>query len=163
MITLLAKLLKVLNSETSPWAIGWAVALGLMAGLLPFGFLTLVIIVVVCLFTVNLSIFFVLWGLTGGLMVFLGENLEAFTWQHARAEWLLELLASVEALQVLHLHHSLVLGAFVLGLFLLVPVLWISAFLVKQYRLRLMARVDRWRVVQLVKASKLYQLYQTFS
>ena len=159
MISLLAKLLKVLNSEISPWQIGWAVALGLLAGLLPFGFLTIALLVVVCLFTVNLTIFFLVWGVSGGLMMFLGEGLEAFTWQHARIDWLLQVLSS-ETLQLLHLHHTLVLGACVLGVLLLAPVIWVSAFLVKQYRLRLMTKVNKWKIVQIVKASKFYQLYE---
>lgn len=163
MISLLAKLLKVLNSEVSPTQIGWAVALGLLAGLLPFGFLTLVVLVIVCLFRVNLTMFFVVWGISGGLMLFLGDGLESFTWQHARVDWLLQLLSSSETLQLLHLHHTLVLGACVLGLLLLGPVVWVSAFLVKQYRARLMAKIDKWKIVQIVKASKFYQLYEKFN
>ena len=96
-------------------------------------------------------------------MLFLGPGLENFTWQHARVDWLLQLLSSNETLQLLHLHHTLVLGACVLGLLLLIPVTWVSAFLVKQYRLRLMTKVEKWKIVQVVKASKFYQLYEKFN
>ena len=44
MLPLLAKVLKVLNSEASPWQIGWAIALGLFVGILPFGLLTLLLV-----------------------------------------------------------------------------------------------------------------------
>lgn len=163
MLTALAKILSVLNSEVSPWQIGWGLGLGLLAGLLPFGFLTLIIVLVVCLFTVNLSIFFLVWGVSGGLMLVFADALEAYTWQHAQAPALLRVLAESEFLQLLHLHHTLVLGALVLGLVLLLPVTWLGAFLVKQYRAHWMTRVNQWRVVQVVKASKLYQLYSSFS
>lgn len=160
MLALLAKILKVLNSEASPWQIGWAIGLGLLAGLLPFGFLTLVILLIVCLFTVNLSTFLLVWGLCGGLMLIFGSALESFTWQHAQNPGLLNLLASVEALQLFHFHHTLVLGAFVLGILLLIPAAWLGTVLVKQYRLRLMPKVQQLKIMQLLNASKLVQLYQ---
>jgi uncharacterized protein (TIGR03546 family) len=160
MLTLLAKILKVLNSEASPWQIGWAIGLGLLAGLLPFGFLTLVILLVVCLFTINLSTFLLVWGLCGGLMLIIGDALEALTWQYAQQPGLLKLLASTEVLQLLHLHHTLVLGAFVVGILLLVPVAWLGTVLVKQYRLRIMTKIQQWKIMHVLSASKLIQLYQ---
>jgi uncharacterized protein (TIGR03546 family) len=163
MLTLLAKILRVLNSEASPWQIGWAIGFGVLAGLLPFGLLTLVILLIVCLFTVNLSTFLVVWGLSGGLMLIFGNALETFTWQHAQNPGLLNLLASNETLQLLHLHHTQVLGAFVLGLVLLVPVAWLGVVLVRQYRQRVMVQVQKWKIVQALKATKLVKLYQEFS
>lgn len=160
MLTLLAKILKVLNSEASPWQIGWAIGFGLLAGLLPFGFLTLIILLIVCLFTINLSTFLLVWGVSGGLMLIFGSALESFTWQHARDPGLLNLLASTETLQLFHLHHTQVLGAFVAGVLLLVPVAWLGTVLVKQYRLRLMSKFQQLKIVQLLNASKLVQLYQ---
>lgn len=160
MLTLFAKILKVLNSEDSPWQVGWAVGLGVLAGLLPFGLLTIAVLMVVCLFTINLSTFLVVWGVCGGLMLIFGDALEALTWQYAQNPAFLELLASAEILQLLHLHHTLVLGAFFLGLFLLLPLGWIAAFLVTQYRQHIMAKMRKWKVVQVLKASKLVQLYE---
>ena len=160
MLTLFAKILKVLNSEDSPWQVGWAVGFGVLAGLMPFGLLTIVILLVVCFFTINLSTFLLVWGVCGGLMLIFSDALEALTWQHAQNPAFLELLASTETLQLLHLHHTLVLGAFLLGLFLLLPLGWISAFLVAQYRLRIMSKMRKWKVVQVLKASKLVQIYE---
>lgn len=160
MLTLLAKILKVLNSEASPWQIGWAIGFGLLAGLLPFGFLTLIILLIVCLFTINLSTFLLVWGVSGGLMLIFGSALESLTWQYARDPGLLNLLASTETLQLFHLHHTQVLGAFVLGILLLVPAAWLGTVLVKQYRLRLMSKFQQLKIVQLLNASKLVQLYQ---
>ncbi|HTF84413.1 MAG TPA: TIGR03546 family protein [Cellvibrio sp.] len=160
MLTLIAKILKVLNSEASPWQIGWAIGLGLLAGMLPFGFLTLLILLIVCLFTINLSTFLLVWGLCSGLMFIFGDALEALTWQYAQQPGLLQLLASTETLQLLHLHHTLVLGAFVLGLLLLLPIAWLGSLLVTQYRLRVMSKLQKLRIVQMLNATKLVQLYQ---
>lgn len=163
MLTVIARILKVLNSEASPWQVGWAIAFGLLAGLLPFGFLTLIILLIVCLFTINLSTFIVVWGLSGGLMFLFGDTLEALTWQYAQAPALLNLLASSEFLQLLHFHHTLVLGAFVLGVILLWPVAWLGAYLVRQYRRRLMVRIQQFKIVQMLKASKIVRLYEKLS
>ncbi len=160
MLTLFAKILKVLNSEDSPWQIGWAVGLGVLAGLLPFGFLTIAILLVVCLFTVNLSTFILVWGVCSGLMLIFGDALEALAWQYAQNPAFLNFLASSEILQLLHLHHTLVLGAFLLGLFLLLPLGWLTTFLVAQYRLRIMTQVRKWKLVQVLKASKLVRIYE---
>ena len=100
MLTLLARILKVLNSEASPWQIGWAIALGLLAGLLPFGLLSLLVLMVVCLFTINLSAFLLVWGLCSGLMFIFGDALEALTWQLAQQPAWLNLLANTETLQL---------------------------------------------------------------
>ena len=160
MLTLLAKMLKVLNSQASPWQIGWAIALGLFVGILPFGLLTLFIVFIVCLLTINLSTFIVVWGLTEGLMLLFADPLERLTWQYAQNEQLLQLLANTETLQLLHLHHTLTLGAFLLGAVLLLPVAWLAKVLVLQYRSRIMTSVQKWKIMQMLKASKLYALYE---
>ena len=160
MLTLLAKILKVLNSEASPWQIGWAIALGLFVGILPFGLLTLLIVLLVCLLTVNLSTFIVVWGLTEGLMLLFADPLERLTWQYAQNDNLLQLLANTETLQLLHLHHTLTLGAFVLGVVLVLPIAWLSKVLVMQYRSRVMSSVEKWKLTQMLKASKLFALYE---
>lgn len=160
MLTLLAKILKVLNSAASPWQIGWAIALGLFAGILPFGLLTLLIVLIVCLLTINLSAFILVWGLTEGLMLLFAAPLEQLTWRLAQHDSLLTLLANTEFLQLLHLHHTLTLGAFVLGTLLLFPVAWLSTSLVRQYRSRIMARLQQWKLMQMLKATKLYTLYE---
>lgn len=163
MLTLLAKILKVLNSEASPWQIGWGIAFGILAGLLPFGLLTILILLIVCLFTINLTTFIVTWTFSSVLMFLLGEPLELFTWQYARQDGLLALLAKSETLQLFHLHHTLVLGTFALGILLLFPVAWLGAVLVKQYRQQIMSSIQKWKIVQLLKASKLVQLYEKLS
>lgn len=160
MLTLLAKILKVLNSQASAWQIGWAIALGLFAGILPFGLLSLLIILVVCLLTINLSTFILVWGLTEGLMLLLASPLEQLAWRYGQQDSLLTLLANTETLQLLHLHHTLTLGAFVLGLLLLLPVAWLSKILVLQYRSKVMNSVEKWKLTQMLKASKLYALYE---
>lgn len=160
MFTILARILKVLNSEASPWQIGWAVALGVIAGILPFGLLTLLILLVVCLFTINLSSFLLVWAFSKALLWLLADRLEHIGWQWGQQDWLLSLLSHSETLQLLHLHHSLTLGSFLLGMIILFPIAWITTRLVQKYRHVLMPHLSKWKIVQLLKASKLAHVYQ---
>ncbi|MDP4537891.1 TIGR03546 family protein [Alkalimonas collagenimarina] len=160
MFTILARILKVLNSEASPWQIGWAVALGVIAGILPFGLLTLIILLVVCLFTINLSSFLLVWAFSKALLWLLADRLEQMGWSWGQQDWLLSLLSNSETLQLLHLHHSLTLGAFLLSVIILFPIAWLTTRLVLKYRHVLMPHLNKWKVVQLLKASKLAQVYQ---
>jgi len=159
MLSLIAQILKVLNSEASPMQVALAVAFGLLAGLLPFGLLTLLILLIVCLFTVNLSTFIATWLVSSGLMLLFGDALEALAWQHAQSPVFLNFLASSEVLQALHLHHTLVLGAFLLGMALFVPVVCLSVFLIKRYRAKVMPTVQKWKIVQAFQATKLAKIY----
>ena len=97
MLPLLAKVLKVLNSEASPWQIGWAIALGLFVGILPFGLLTLLLVLLVCLLTINLTTFILVWGLTEGLMLLFVASGFLGVWFHYQVttEFQLEMDASL--------------------------------------------------------------------
>ena len=159
MLTLITKLLKVLNSEASPFQLAWAIALGLLAGLLPFGAITLIILILVCLFAVNISTFLLTWTLSKGLLWLCADRVEQWAWTLGQNQTLLDLLAGSETLQFLHLHHTLTFGGLVLGMLLFVPVLLLSAWLVKQYRGKVMTKVQQLRVMQLLKATKFAQLY----
>lgn len=163
MLAILAKFLKALNSEASPWQIGWAVGLGLLAGLLPFGLLSIVVLFIACVFTVNLTTFLVVWGLSGSFMLLVGGAVESLTWQYGQLSWLLNALAGSEFLQLLHLHHTQVLGGFILGLILLIPAAWLAAQLVLLYRQKFMASIQKLKVVQVLKASRFAQIYNRIS
>lgn len=163
MLAILAKFLKALNSEASPRQIGWAAGLGLLAGLLPFGLLSIGVLFIACIFTVNLSTFLVVWGLSGSLMLLAGEVVESLAWQYGQQSWLLNALAGSEFLQLLHLHHTQVLGALVLGLILLAPVTWLTAKCVMLYRKRIMTFIQKLKIVQVLKATRFAQIYNKIS
>ena len=47
-----------------------------------------------------------------------------------------------------------------IGALLLLPVAWLSKVLVQQYRSRVMTSVEKWKLTQMLKASKLFALYE---
>ena len=68
MLTILAKLLKALNSETSAWALALAVVLGMFMGITPLWRIhNLIILLAALIFRVNLSLFIVSFGIFSGI------------------------------------------------------------------------------------------------
>jgi uncharacterized protein (TIGR03546 family) len=60
-------------------------------------------------------------------------------------------------------HNSIVMGSLAFSLALFVPLLLIANLLILRYRKHVLAWVQKTRIMQMFKASKLYQTYETFS
>ncbi|QOL27043.1 TIGR03546 family protein [Thalassotalea sp. LPB0316] len=167
MLTLLAKLLQALNSESSSRQIALAVALGFYFGLAPLASLHNIVILFIALFIrVHLSSFILSATFFSGIsylfsfaLVGLGESL-------LTAPALAGLFTSLyqfDWFKLAHLHHTYTLGAFVFGLVMLLPIYFLSMRLVEKYRESFMATLERYRVVKALKASKFYRIYTSLS
>lgn len=167
MIKLLAKLLRVLNSETDPGQISLGLCFAMIAGLTPFLSLhNLVVLLLVCILRVNFAAFLLGLGLfTGiaylldplfhiiGLAVLTAQALEGlWTSFYQSVWWRLE-----------HFNNSIVMGSVVFSVGLFVPVLLLSNLLIRRYRKHVLAWVQKTKVMQMFKASKLYETYQSLS
>jgi uncharacterized protein (TIGR03546 family) len=64
---------------------------------------------------------------------------------------------------VTHFNHTITLGSLVVTLFAFVPTLIIFRLGVVQYRAYMLPIISKLKVVQLLKSSKLYQLYDRVS
>jgi uncharacterized protein (TIGR03546 family) len=60
------------------------------------------------------------------------------------------------------LNNSIVLGSLVIWFVLLLPAFFLFRFLVARYREHIFAHVQKWKVVQIIKTSKLYGVYEMF-
>ncbi|WP_447964833.1 TIGR03546 family protein [Nitrospira sp. Ecomares 2.1] len=167
MIKLLAKLLRVLNSETEPGQLSLGLCFAMIVGLTPLLSLhNLFVLLLVFILRVNLSAF--LFGLALftamaylldplfhllGLTVLTAPTLEGFwTSLYQSVWWRLE-----------HFNNSIVMGSLVFSVAMFVPVLLLSNLLIRRYRQHVLAWVQKTRIMQMFKASKLYQTYETFS
>lgn len=167
MLTLLAKLLHALNSDSSIRQIALAISLGFIVGLSPLLTLhNLVIIFFVLLIRAHLGSFILAVGFFSGvsyllssLIVELGEYLLT---EPALADFFTQLY-QLSLFKLAHWHHTYVLGAFVLGAILSVPLYFISKIIIEKYRVHIMSFFEKFRVVQALKASKFYRLYTSFS
>lgn len=167
MIKLLAKLLRVLNSETEPGQISLGFCFALIAGLTPLLSLhNLVVLLLVCFLRVNFAAFLMGLGLfTGiaylldplfhhlGLTVLTAPGLEGiWTFLYQSVWWRLE-----------HFNNSIVMGSLVFSVALFLPVLLLSNLLIRRYRKHILAWVQKTKIMQMFKASKLYSTYHTLS
>ena len=167
MLTLFAKLLNALNSDSAPGQVAFAFALSLFVGLMPFWSLSnLLILLFVLMLRVNVSAFVfgvMLFSLIGYLIdplsAALGESI--LLEPSMRATWT-ELYQN-SWMRVLAFNNTVTMGGFVIALLALIPVTLLTRILIIQYRQRVLATVNRMKIVQVLKASKFYSIYRTFS
>jgi uncharacterized protein (TIGR03546 family) len=163
MLTLLARLLKALNSETGAWALAIAFVLGMFMGFTPLWRVhNLVILLVALLFRVNLSGFILSFVICSGLAYLLDPLfhqvgfaiLSAESWQPV---W--QSMYNSAFWRVVQFHHTITLGSFVISL-AFAPILAVVSFwIVSQYRRRIQAWFNKLRIVQALKANKVYTIY----
>ncbi|GAC16791.1 TIGR03546 family protein [Aliiglaciecola lipolytica] len=161
-----AKLLKALHSDAGPWSLAFGIMLGMIFGLTPLIKLHNLIILFLVLFCrVNLSTFLVSWGvfsvlayLLDPLMMNLGEVI--LTSESLQGIWTSFYNTGFGRLS--QFYNTLTMGSLALSLALSPLVLIASRILVVKYRLHVMAWMDEWRVLQVIKSSRVYQMYQSF-
>lgn len=160
----LARLLKALNSDSGPWQLAFAIALGMIIGLTPWLRLhNLIIVFVVLLFRINLSMFLFCSLLFSGLAYLLDPTLISLG----------EMLLTHEALQGLwtafygtgigrasQFNHTLTMGSLALSVLLFIPVVLVCKWLIVQYREKLMNWILKLKIVEFIRGSRIYQLYQ---
>lgn len=167
MLTVIAKILKVLNSESEPFAIGSAVSLAFCFALLPvFSLLKWLVLVIVIMTRVNLSIFLV-FSVVFGLLALLVDPL-----LNGVGEWLIltpglemvrQTLANSDVTAAFAIDNTLGLGSLVICVGLFLPLLFAVKVSVVAYREKWMAKVEQWHLVKIFKASKLFQIYQSLT
>ena len=162
---LLVKLLKALNSDASPWQLAWGLTLGMVMGLTPLlGLHSLLLLFVALFFRINLSAFIVAWSLFAiaalaldPLMSGWGESLLS---NPAYQDMWTSLYSSTLG-QLSQFYHTLTLGSLCLALLISPFFLLLSKVLIQQYRVRLMVWVNKIKLVQFIKGSNFYRLYQS--
>ena len=167
MLRLIAKFLKILNSDADPGQISLAFCFAMVAGLTPLLSLhNLFVLLLVFILRVNLAAFLLGLALfTGvaylldplfhllGLAVLTAASLEGlWTSLYQSVWWRLE-----------YFNNSIVMGSLVFSVGLFVPVLLLTNLLIRRYRQHVLAWVQKTKIMQMFKASKLYQTYETLS
>ena len=161
---LLAKLFKALNSDSSTWQLSIGLAIGMVMGFTPFfGLHSIVLLFVVLFFRVNVTSFLVSWAAFSVLFIplsmilsGLGESLLL----NAQLQSVWTALYNSYAGQLSQFYHTLTLGSILVSLTLFPFVLLGSKKLIEVYRQRFMQWVNQWRIVEFIKGTNFYQLYQ---
>jgi uncharacterized protein (TIGR03546 family) len=167
MIELIAKTLKVLNSETDPGQISLAFCLAMVMALTPlFSAHNLLVLLAALVLRVNLSTFSVVWIVLSAVAYALDPlfhkiGLAVLTAEGLKSMW--TGLYNTAWFRPAHLNNTIVMGSLLVSLAAFIPVFIIIKILVRNYREHLLAWVNRTRVMKFFKASKLYEVYQTIS
>lgn len=160
----LAKLIKALHSDAGPWSLAFGIMLGMIFGLTPLvNVHNLLVLFFVLFFRVNISTFLLSWGVFSVLalmfdpaMNIIGEAI--LTNQGLQSTWTSFYNTSVG--RVSQFYNTLTMGSLALSLALSPFVVLISKLLIIRYREHLLAKIERWKVIEVLKGSRVYQIYQ---
>jgi uncharacterized protein (TIGR03546 family) len=167
MLRLVAKILKVLNSEGDPWQISLAAALGMVAGLTPMWSLHNVLIVFLALMIrVNLSTFlgsFLLFSAIAYAIdpLFHSIGLALLTSEGLKGLWTSLYQGTVWRAE--RFNNTIVMGSLVCSLVAFVPFYFLMQLFVRKYREHILAWVRKTRIMRFFQASKLYAIYERVS
>ncbi len=167
MLKILAKLLRALNSDASPGQISLGFVAGLIVGLTPLWTLHNVLVVFLLLvLRINLSAFLISWAVFSGIAYLidpLTESVGASLLSAASLKEFWTTLYNSDFWRLTHFNNTLTLGSLVTALVVALPLFFISRVLIIKYRAHVLAWVQKLKVVQLIKASKFWRIYETFA
>lgn len=165
-IKFIQTLFKALNSDGTPGQVGMGMAIGLAFGLTPLVSLhNLVVLAVAMLTTVSFPGVFLGWAIATPIGFLLDPLFDSVGMALLMNDALAPLFIwaiNTPVVGLARLNNSIVLGSLVVWLVLLVPMFFVFRVLVARYRADVYAHVQKWRLVQVVKTSKLYDVYQLF-
>ena len=167
MLTLLVKLLKVLNSEQSPRQIAAAISLAAIIGITPLLSLhNLVVIFAVLFFRVNLTLFLVFWPiftLLGVVLSPLSESVGLLLLQAGALISVWESFYNTLLGRWSNFYYAGVLGSLVIAVATALILYPVSQKLIVAYRHQWLDKLERFKIIKLLKTSRLWQMYQSYS
>lgn len=160
-------LLNLLNSEKSPWQISAGAAFGLLMGLTPkLSLHNLVLVLLVFLLRVNLSMFFISFGIVSLIAFVMDPIFDRLGY------WALVEVGALRPFWIdvttgalwpyFRFNNTVVVGSILLGLVLFLPVWLGGAALIKIYRETWREQIKSSKLVKTLKATPLYGLYQKY-
>ena len=167
MIKMIAKLFKVLNSETEPGQISLAFCLAMILGLTPLMSLhNLVVILLMLLVRVNLSACILGWIFFSGIAYILDPlfnliGLAVLTSKGLEGLW--TSLYNITLFRLAKFNNSIVMGSFLFSLIFFIPLYLLSNQGIRKYRVYVLEWVQKTRLMKAFKANKLYKAYQAVS
>ena len=167
MIKMIAKFLKVLNSETEPGQISLAFCLSMILGLTPLMSLhNLVVILLVLLARVNLSACILGWVFFSGIAYILDPlfnliGLAVLTSQGLEGLW--TSLYNITLFRLAKFNNSIVMGSLIFSLICFIPLYFLFNQIIRKYRVHVLEWVQKTRLMKAFKANKIYKAYQAVS
>jgi len=164
MLKLLAKLLKVLNSEAEPGQISIALCLGMIAGLTPLLSLHNVIVLFLALILrVNLSSFILGTAFFSAVAYAMDPAFHAIGFKvlttHALKDVFTDMYNS-PLVRLTRFNNTVLMGSLLASVVAFFPMALLLNFLIRKYRLHVLEWVRKTRIAQIITGSKLFDIYQ---
>ncbi len=166
MLRLCFRLIRAINSETSPERISLALCLGLVAGFLPFlSPINLLVLFLVFILRINISAFIVSTLVFSAVAYFLDPLF------HIIGKGLLTLGAlegfwtyfyNITIFRLSNFSNTIVMGSLFTAAVLFIPAFFVFNRLIRSYRESVLAYFTQLRVVRVVTDSNLYRAYSVF-
>lgn len=167
MLTIIAKLLKLLNSNVSPSQLALAVCFAAALGLTPLSSPhNILLVFLLLLLRINLSLFLLSWGfftLIAYAFDPVSHSIGLALLQADALQGLWQSLYNNNFWRFLGFNNTLILGSTVVSLILAIPLFFISRLLIIKYRSHLLKWVSQSRLGLWVKGGKIFNTYQAFN
>ncbi len=164
LIKFILKFLKILGKEATPKGIAGGVMLGSFLGLAPvFCGHNLIVIALVFLVNVNISSAILGWGLFRFIRLFIDPLSDALGYTVLTADSLAGFwttLYNTAPFATSGFNNTIVMGGLIISLVLALPIFFGMKRFVPYYREHLMERVNNWKIVRVLRMSKLYTWYK---
>jgi uncharacterized protein (TIGR03546 family) len=167
LLTIIAKIFKILNSETDPVQISLSLCFGMIAGLTPLWSLhNVVVLLLVLVLRVNLSTFILGWlGFTGVAYLldplFHVIGLDVLT--HSSLQGIWTSLYNSTLWRFSNFNNSILMGSVIVSLILFIPLFFLSRLIIVKYREHILSWVMKLPIVKAFKASEFYNTYQSIT
>ncbi len=162
---LLARLLRILNSETDPGQIGLAVALACVFGLTPLWTLhNLIVLLLVLVLRVNLASFLFAWALFTAFAYALDPAFDLLGHAVLTADALRPMWAALYASDLARLaefNNTVVMGSLLASIGLAVALYFATTYALRQYRRTILAWLEQQRFYRIVTRLRVLRLYSS--
>ncbi|MBN1408260.1 MAG: TIGR03546 family protein [Calditrichaceae bacterium] len=164
-LEILAKLFKILRAEDTPNQIASGFFLGMIIGLTPF--LTvhnMIIILLIFIFKVNAGSALFAVALFSGFAYILDPIFHSFGYyilvDMTSLHGFLVTLFNIPIVALSRYNNTVVMGSLLVSILLILPVFFFMKYFVKYYREHIDAKLQKLKIVQIVKGSKFYKIYE---
>jgi len=164
-IEILAKLIKVLRSGATPPQIAAGFVLGMIIGLTPLWSLhNLVILIIIILVNVNISAVIFSFLVFSAFAYLLDPGFHSLGYfvltDISVLLGLWTVLYNIPILALSKFNNTVVMGSLIVSVVLILPMYYLIKKGVIAYRENIDAKIQKWKIVQVIKGSKIYNLYE---
>ena len=164
-IELLAKLVKILRSAASPSQIAAGFVIGMIIGLTPFWTLhNIILIILLIIVNINIAtaIFsFIIFSTIAYLVDPIFHNIGYFLlveMESLRSFW--TMLYNFPLVALSKYNNTVVIGSLFVSLIISTPLYFLTKTGVVSYRENVDSKIQKWKLVQAIKGSKIYTFYE---